>query len=89
MAKLFAGLKFHLVGTGSEVDIPRRAELAALLRQHGGEVLERLEALKLPPDAVMRLVVDPFAVPDKDTGVARACAARRGASRLRRAPFAP
>jgi hypothetical protein len=77
---LFAGLKFYVKNTASEVDIVRRAEVIAVLKAQGGEVLDRLEALKLPPGDVMRLVVDAFTVPDKDTGIVRAqrVSVRRG-----------
>ena len=69
-AGLFAGLKFFVCKVG-DADLPRRAELVQLLKAGGGEVLSRLEALKLQPAEVMRLVLDPFEVPDKETGIVR------------------
>ena len=86
---LFAGRKF-LVVTGSDADLARKAELVALLKAHGGEVLTRTEALRLQPADVMRLVIDAFAVPDKDTGIVRASARearRRGLRRWRVSPL--
>ena len=71
---LFSRLKFYVLPVNA-LDIPRRAELVALLKAHGGEAVPRLEAVSLGA-AVMRLVVDAFAVPDKDTGIVRAVARR-------------
>ena len=80
---LFAKLKFYVLPVNT-LDIPRRAELVALLKAHGGEAVTRLEAISLGA-AVMRLVVDAFAVPEKDTGIVRL--ARRGAGAAPPDPF--
>jgi len=71
---LFAGLKFHVVALGStSADVPRRAAVIAALKAHGGSVLSRQDAMKLGDQGdVMRLIVDPFSITDKDTNVVRA-----------------
>ena len=43
---LFAKLKFYVLPVNT-LDIPRRAELVALLKAHGGEAVTRLEAISL------------------------------------------
>ena len=80
---LFSKLKFYVLPVNA-LDIPRRAEVVALLKQHGGDVVPRLEAVSLGA-AVMRLVVDAFAVPDKDVGVVRP----KPAPRRLRPPYEP
>lgn len=76
---LFAGLKFHVVALGStSADVPRRAAVIAALKAHGGSVLSRQDAMKLGDQGdVMRLIVDPFSITDKDTNVVRARVAPR------------